>query len=379
MGEWLLKGGQCLIDGQVRAQDLVLSGGVTYESTGSGGQVFDASGLVIAPGIVDLHGDGFERNMSPRPGVYFTLETALVETDRQLIANGITTAYLAMTISFEPGLRSLDQAQKLVAALGRVRPMLMTDIRLQLRWETYALDAVDQVEAWLDMDPQPMLAFNDHYSDMLGTSREVKKIPEYAARAGVTPAEYRDLVTSYAARADEVPIAMARLADAAKARGVPMLSHDEKSPEVRARHRALGVGISEFPLNRETASDAVAAGEPTVLGAPNVLRGGSHLGAVDAEPAVRDGLCKILASDYFYPAQMQAVMRMAGGDLDALATHWPLISENPSRCMDPMGPVGLRPGARADVLCLDVQGPVPRVAAVFRNGQMVQDNRVRAG
>ena len=378
MGEWLLKGGQCLIGGQVRAQNIVLSAGVISESISHSGQVFDASGLVIAPGIVDLHGDGFERNMSPRPGVFFTLETALVETDRQLIANGITTAYLAMTISFEPGLRSLDQARKLVAALDRVRPMLMTDIRLQLRWETYALDAVDQVEAWLDMAPQPMLAFNDHFSDMLGTPREVRKIPDYAARAGVAPDEYRDLVASYAARADEVPVAMARLADAAKARGVPMLSHDEKSPEVRARRRALGIGISEFPLNRETAADAVAAGEPTVFGAPNVLRGGSHLGAVDAEPAVYDGLCKILASDYFYPAQMQAVMRMAGGGLDALATHWPLISENPSRCMDPLGPVGLRPGARADVLCLDVQGPVPSVAAVFRRGEMVQDNRVSA-
>ena len=374
--DWVLQGGTCLAGGSAEARDLALTDGVIANTAKPGAHVFDATDMIVAPGIVDLHGDGFERNMSPRPGVMFDLDTALIETDRQLISNGITTAYLAMTISWEPGLRSLDQGRKLVEALTRLRPHLMTDIRLQLRWEIFALDAADQIEEWLDLAPTPMLAFNDHFTGMLAGGREAKDVSKYAARSGMTLEDYRALMDRVRARTDEVASTVARLAAAARARGVPMLAHDEKTPEVRAANRALGIVISEFPLTRETAADAVAAGEPTILGAPNVLRGGSHIKAVDAEPAVRDGLCKILASDYYYPAQMRAVVKMAGGDMAALATHWPLISDNPAACgVAGDSPVGLMPGAAGDVVCLSTNGGLPRIAAVFRAGRLVQDNR----
>ncbi|MFK7942481.1 MAG: alpha-D-ribose 1-methylphosphonate 5-triphosphate diphosphatase, partial [Paracoccaceae bacterium] len=343
--DWVLKGGHCLEDGKVVVRDLGISDGWITEKIAPDARVFDASGFIVAPGIVDLHGDGFERNMSPRPGVMFDLDTALVETDRQLVANGITTAYLAMTISWEPGLRSLEQGRKLVEALTRMRPYLLCDIRLQLRWEVFALEAVEQIEAWLDLDPTPMLAFNDHFTGMLKGGREAKDVSKYAARSGMTMEQYNALTERTRARADDVPGAIARLSRAARARGVPMLAHDEKTVEVRARNRAMGITISEFPLTREAAADAVAAGEPTILGAPNVLRGGSHIKAVDAEPAVRDGLCRILASDYYYPSLMRAVLKMAQGDLGALAQNWPLISENPAACVAADAPVGLARGA----------------------------------
>lgn len=372
--DWVLKGGTCLAGGKAEVRDLALAGGVVAD-VAPGAEVFDASGMIVAPGIVDLHGDGFERNMSPRPGVFFDLDTALIETDRQLIANGITTAYLAMTVSWEPGLRSLEQGRRIVEALTRLRPYLLADIRLQLRWEIFALDAADQIEAWLDLDPTPMLAFNDHFTGMLEGGREAKDVGKYAARAGMTLAEYGVLMDQTRARTDEVASAVARLAAAARAKGVPMLAHDEKTPGVRAQNRAMGIVISEFPLTRDTAADAVAAGEPTILGAPNVLRGGSHIKAVDAEPAVRDGLCKILASDYYYPSQMGAVVKMSGGDLNQLAAYWPLVSDNPAACATANGPVGLAQGAPGDLLCLYMNGGPPRIAAVFRGGKLVQDNR----
>jgi alpha-D-ribose 1-methylphosphonate 5-triphosphate diphosphatase len=279
MQSFRLTGGRIIRDGALVPGDLLIADGVVVEAA-EGAVEIDASGLILAPGIVDLHGDGFERNMSPRPGVYFDLDTALMETDAQLIANGITTAYLAMTISWEPGLRSLEQGRALIAAWQRLRPHFMADIRIQLRWEIFALEAVDQIEAWLDLDPAPMLAFNDHFENLMPGNRQADQIAKYAARAGLSEDAFSALLDRVGAQADKVPAAIERLAKAAKAAGVICLSHDEKSPEVRRANRALGIDVCEFPLTRPTAEDAIAGGEHTVLGAPNVLRGGSHIGAI---------------------------------------------------------------------------------------------------
>ncbi|MEO1491992.1 MAG: alpha-D-ribose 1-methylphosphonate 5-triphosphate diphosphatase [Pseudomonadota bacterium] len=377
MASYRLTGGQIIRDGTLAAGDLAIADGVVAEAA-PGARVIDATGLILAPGIVDLHGDGFERNLSPRPGVYFDLDTALMETDAQLVTNGITTAYLALTISWEPGLRSLDQGRALIAAWQRLRPHFMADIRIQLRWEIYALEAADQIEAWLSLDPAPMLAFNDHYLNLLADGREADKVAKYAARSGLSEAEFRALIARVGARADEVPGTIARLATAAKAAGVICLAHDEKSPEVRHDHRALGIDVCEFPLTRPTAEDAIAKGEHTILGAPNVLRGGSHIGAIDAAPAIADGLCTCLASDYYYPAQLRAAAKLGNGSAEALARHWAVVSTNPAAAAG-MAPRGtLTAGAEADVIALRLTDAGPQTEMVFRAGNLVWSRAQRA-
>ena len=203
--DWTLRGGAPLGPGAPEGDLLHLSGGRIAARGAEGAQLFDASGLTVAPGLIDLHGDGFERNLSPRPGVYFEPEIALAETDRQLTANGITTAWLALTISWEPGLRSLDTARRLVEAWTRLRGAFACDMRLQLRWEIYALDAVDQVEAWLALEPRPALAFNDHFTGLFDpTTRMAKSLDKYAARSGLSVEAYREMIGRLAARRDEV-------------------------------------------------------------------------------------------------------------------------------------------------------------------------------
>src|SRR5262249_15907581 len=105
--------------------------------------------LLILPGIIDLHGDAFERQLMPRPGVHFPFLPALVATDRHLLRNGITTAYHGVTLSWEPGLRGAQAARDFLAALAAARPHLGCDTRLHLRFESFNLDMVDEVEAWL--------------------------------------------------------------------------------------------------------------------------------------------------------------------------------------------------------------------------------------
>ena len=369
--DWILVGGDVIREGHIARDDLAISNGAIAETPAHAARRFDARGLVLAPGICDVHGDAFERNLSPRPGVQFAMEAALVETARQLVANGITTAYLALTISWEPGLRSLDNARRLIRALAHVEPELRVDMRVQLRWEVFALDAIADVEAWLNLTPRPVLAFNDHLGVLLEDDRLAHKVPDYAARAGLDETAYEALVERVAARSGETPAAMARLAAAADRAGVATFAHDERTPDERRRHRSLGIKVSEFPLTDATAQEAADFGEATVLGAPNVLRGGSHHGAVDAEPAIEDGRCGVLASDYFYPAQLQAVAKLCPDGGDDMARAWDLISLNAARAcgLDDRG--RLAPGQRADVVALRRHAGGLSVEAVFAGGRAV--------
>ncbi len=378
--DWILMGGRVLGEAGLEARPLALTGGRVAETPAPAARAFDAAGLILVPGIVDAHGDGFERNLSPRPGVLFDAETALIETDRQCAANGITTAYLALTISWEPGLRSLEMADTVIETLERLRPALLTDLRVQIRWEIKALDAAAQVEGWLELEPKPAIAFNDHFTGMVRApapdapefeARMGRDIPKYAARAGMSVEDYKALVARIEARMEESPAIVARIAARAVELGVPRLAHDEKTKTERARHRALGIGVSEFPLTREAAAEAISAGEPTVLGAPNVLRGGSHIGALGAEEAARAGLCSALASDYFYPAPLLAASRLAGQDLSSLGSAWALVSSGPAKALGLTDRGRLAPGLRGDVLALSFTGGRARVEAAFAGGKLV--------
>src|SRR6516164_9732922 len=151
MSDLILSGARVLhADGSVRRGSVrVADGRIAAVSTEPAGTAIDAGRYLVLPGIVDLHGDAFERQLMPRPGVHFAPVPALLETDRQLLANGITTAYHGVTLSWEPGLRSIDAAREFLAALSVARPRLGADARLHLRFECFNLEAVEEVVSWI--------------------------------------------------------------------------------------------------------------------------------------------------------------------------------------------------------------------------------------
>ncbi|MCR9256050.1 MAG: alpha-D-ribose 1-methylphosphonate 5-triphosphate diphosphatase [Alphaproteobacteria bacterium] len=342
------------------------------ETRDAPGTIIDARGLLVLPGIVDVHGDAFERQIQPRPKVTFPLDIALMETDRQMVANGITTAYHGLSVSWEPGLRSLETARLFVDALRALRPSLACDTKLHIRWETFALEAVDEIIGWIAEEDAAIFAVNDHTTDLLtGTMRAVK-IDEMAARMGLESKAFSALIERLRAREAEVPAAIADAATRARQAGARILGHDEATPAQRARFRDLGSTVSEFPMSEETARAARGAGEHTVLGAPNVVRGGSHNGALDATAAVRDGLCSILASDYYYPAPLHAAFKLAQEHGVGLPEAWALISRNPAEALGLADRGTLAAGKRADVILVDDGLPAtPRVVASFIAGEQV--------
>jgi alpha-D-ribose 1-methylphosphonate 5-triphosphate diphosphatase len=373
-----IEGGQSLIHGELVEAPLTVAGGQIAD-IGSAGRTastsIDARGLLVLPGIVDIHGDAFERQMMPRPGVDFPIDIALLDSDRQLIANGITTAFHGVTWSWEPGLRGAENAHALVDAVAALRPQLACDTRVHLRHETYNLDAEPTVIEWIKAKRIDLLAFNDHMSLTVLNPAKPEKRVRMAERTGLSLDEFNELVDQVAGRADEVPASIARLAAACAANKLPMLSHDDETPEQRRGYRALGVRVAEFPVTEDTARDAAAAGEFTVFGAPNVVRGGSHTGWIGATDMVRKGLCTILASDYYYPAMILAAFRLAAENVLPLPKAWELISATPARAAGLNDRGELAAGRRADIVLVDAaQALRPRVVAVIAAGKLVHIN-----
>lgn len=335
-------------------------------------RTLDASGLMVLPGIVDIHGDAFERQLMPRPGVHVSTDIALVDTDRQVVANGISTVFHGVTWSWEPGLRGSENARAILSAIESLRPRLAADTRFHLRYETFNLDAEPEVTDWLAARRIHVLAFNDHMPVGDSVMLRPDKVGQMAERSGLAREDFMALVSRLNARRDEVPEAIARVAGAANVHGIALLSHDDSSPEQRRWFRALGCRVSEFPTNIETAREAAEAGDFIVLGAPNVMRGKSHLGWINASEMIARGLCSVLASDYYYPAPLVAAFRLAEIGVASIEKGWPLISAFPASAAGLADRGRIAPGLRADLILVDTALPSrPRVVAVLVAGRLV--------
>lgn len=374
----LVRGGRTLIAEGWRTADVGVTtrdgqAGITLSPGAENvGLTIDARGLLVVPGLVDIHGDAFERQIMPRPGVTFDLRTALAETDRQLAANGITTAFHGLTWSWEPGFRGADAARAFLAAVEQMQPRLSVDTRVHLRQETFNLDAEDEIVEWLGTQRVSLLAFNDHMTGTITTRYRPDKMADMVRRSGLEAAEFQRLVDRVVGRARDVPASIVRLAKAAALARIPMLSHDDLTPDARAHFRALGAGIAEFPVTAEVARAAVAAGDVTVFGAPNVLRGGSHTGCPGAADMVLAGCCSVLASDYYYPALLQAPFVLARSHGADLAAAWSLVSTAPAQAAGLHDRGQIAEGRRADMLVVDFRdGAPPAVVATIANGRLV--------
>ncbi|KEJ88831.1 alpha-D-ribose 1-methylphosphonate 5-triphosphate diphosphatase [Sulfitobacter donghicola] len=333
------------------------------------GRAVDLSGYLVLPGIVDVHGDGFERHLAPRRGAMKDMAEGLIAVEAELAANGITTATLAQFISWEGGVRGLEFAEEVFSHLRDVAPKMVTDLRGQLRFETYQLELYDELPAKMDEWGLRYIVFNDHLPhDRLKEGRQPRRLVSQALKARRSPENHLALMQSLESYADEVPSALDWLCGQLGQRGIAMGSHDDATAPQRAAWAKRGVNVAEFPETLEAAEAAKEGGGIVVMGSPNVVRGGSHNLNVSAVDLIAMGYCDALASDYHYPsARRAALMLWQNGMLD-LAGAWSLVSAGPAAVLGLSDRGTLEAGKRADMVVLDRDSL--RVAATLVQGRV---------
>ena len=358
------------------------------------GEVINARGKILAPALVDVHGDAFERQVMPRPNTYFPLDIAVIDTDRQLASNGVATAYHAITLGWEPGLRDVARGRDMIETINRLAPRLTVENRVQLRWETFAYaEAAETIKWALGAQLTPSIAFNDHTSmtmrafDTSMQDRAFEHSPDFSAaslndvrlrqrtagkakRSGLKDDAYLELLGDVWTRRDDVQFHIAKIAELGRSHGAPMLSHDDTRAETRKWFRDLGATASEFPMVIEAAQAARDGGDTIILGSPNAARGGSHIGSLGAGDMVEAGLCDVLASDYFYPAMLAAVAKLDVEKRADRLTIWSLISSGPARAMGLVDRGEIKIGKRADLVLVDwPEGEFPAVQGTWVAGR----------
>ncbi len=339
-----------LIDGSLQDHPLTIAEG---KITDTPARELDLSGYLLLPGIIDLHGDGFERHLSPRPSAPFDRPRALASAASELAVNGITTAWFAQSWSWEGAHRSGSAAVGLMEAMTAARPRLLPDVRLQLRLETHVIPDHPQVLEAVARHGIDFVVFNNHLPEAQEmANNRPDRLAQWAAQTKRTGDEMMAIVRAAEAQSPQVPAALEAIAAEFRKLGVTMGSHDDDTGEIRAFYRKIGAPISEFPTTAEAARAAHAAGEPVLMGAPNVVRGGSQTGNIAAEALIADGLVDALMSDYYYPALAQSAFALADRGVMGLAPAWEMVSGAPARIMGLTDRGHLGTGARADVVAL---------------------------
>lgn len=369
----VIRGGAVLCpDGSTPRTDLSCRDGMIVDigEVGPADIDIDATGALVLPGLVDIHGDGFERALMPRPGVFVGVAAAVAESRTQLLAAGITTAYVSVTDGWEPGLRSRATLRRLVEELatsdpGGVGPKL----ELHVRHERCNTDDIDELVGWVANGSISMLSYNDHTPGgiaMVSALSELQVKRSGLDRKSLERCREQAIERREAGRTHEV-----RLAEAAHAAGIATASHDGSDDDDLARDLALGVDIAEFPLSIELAERYRDKGIAVLLGAPNLVRGSSHLGNLSVRDAWSAGVADLICSDYHYQSMLHAPFVLTGLGA-SLADAWHTVSRGPAVAVGRGDRGVLEPGACADVIVVDPpSGRRPaRVRAVVVDGRL---------
>lgn len=337
------------------------------------GQTVAGEGLLLLPGIIDLHGDAFERALSPRPGTILPVPLALAENDAWLLAAGITTSFCSITDSYEPGLRSRATSRQLIEHLhGSDALPLACDTRVHLRHEVCLTEGHEELMSWLDKGWVDLLSTADHLPNQDDARKQQRYRNALSRRLAMDDQAVNRLIAETSAQRELGRRQEREMAEQALLLGIPLASHDDDSHEAVLTSLGRGVAICEFPATAAIARLARSGGATVLMGAPNWVRGGSHLGLLSVAEAIDAGVVDALCSDYHYPSLFHAPFLLDRRQVMSLPCAWDLVSLRPARAAGMRSKGRIAPGYAADLLLVDGwTHDLPCLASVFVAGREV--------
>lgn len=334
--------------------------------------VVSLRGHTLMPGLIDLHCDAIEKEAEPRARVLFPLEFAVAQVDRRNAAAGITTPYHAVSFANrEWGVRNNDTAAQVIRMLHAFKPHSLVDNRVHCRYEVTDPYAVPVLSELMDEGMVNLLSVMDH-SPGQGQFKTLDAYLEYMmGNHGMSREQAEEAARAKAQAQDGAVGRVEHLLERARRHGIPTASHDDDSVHRIAAMRALGVAMSEFPITLDTAKAAVSCGLPTILGAPNVLRGQSQSGSMRAIDAIRAGVASCLCSDY-QPSTLIAAAFVAARQASlTLPQAVALVTANPAQAAGLHDRGRIQAGLRADLAAVATIGGQALVSHTWSAGRMV--------
>jgi alpha-D-ribose 1-methylphosphonate 5-triphosphate diphosphatase len=337
----------------------------------------DFGGDLLMPGLIELHTDHLEAHYVPRPKVYWDPIAAVVSYDAQLATCGILTVLDSLRVWREDGAEDVDgRAGVLAGAISAAREanILRSDHFLHLRCEVPMPDVVEEAKELIGRPDIRLMSLMDHTPGQRQFRDQVKLRDYYRGKGGgMTDAELDvlfkrrfDYQKAYAAKNMREIVAMAHQYE------IPLASHDDTTDENVTDAIRDRVSVAEFPTTMEAARGLHQAGIDILMGAPNVVRGGSHSGNIAAIDLAREGLLDILSSDYVPSSLLMGAMQLPKlvPAID-LAAAVRTVTRTPAEAVGLNDRGEIAVGRRADLIRVHVARDIPVVRSAWREGERV--------
>jgi alpha-D-ribose 1-methylphosphonate 5-triphosphate diphosphatase len=336
----------------------------------------DCEGDLVMPGLIELHTDNLERHIEPRPRVNWPHAAAIIAHDAELASVGITTVFDALrvgSITSSQKANHGEYARQLANEILDLRSKSALKIShfLHLRAEVCSETLTAELAKFGPEDHIGIVSLMDHTPGQR-QFRDLTQLRAYiCGKHGLSEHEFESHVAEQVALSTRLGAVHEASAVAEAARiGAVLASHDDTTADqvaISARH---GAHFAEFPTTVEAAEACRTQGIKVMMGAPNLIRGGSHSGNVAAHRLAELDLLDIVSSDYVPSALLSAALML--GDLwGDVARGIATVTAAPAKA------VGLTDRGQ---LCLGDRADVIRVARVAQSaalrGIWVQGKRV---
>ncbi|EPK0741200.1 alpha-D-ribose 1-methylphosphonate 5-triphosphate diphosphatase [Klebsiella aerogenes] len=363
------------IDGSLEVQDGRIYAFAESQSRQPG--ALDGEGGWLLPGLIELHTDNLDKFFTPRPKVDWPAHSAMSSHDALMIASGITTVLDAVAIGdVRDGGDRLENLEKMINAVEETqkRGLNRAEHRLHLRCELPHHTTLPLFEKLVDREPVTLVSLMDHSPGQRQFANREKYREYYQGKYQLSSEQMQ--------RFEEEQMALAAawsqpnrqaIAAMCRERQIALASHDDATHEHVAESHQLGSVIAEFPTTLAAAQASRQHGMNVLMGAPNIVRGGSHSGNVAAHQLAASGLLDILSSDYYPASLLDAAFRIADSDDNAftLAQAVRLVSKHPAQALGLHDRGVIAEGKRADLVLAHRRGQHVHIDHVWRQGKRV--------
>ena len=330
----------------------------------------------LIPGLVELHTDNLERHLKPRPGVNWPINNALTAHDGELASAGITTVFDALRVGSinRDGVHRYDKyARETATSINNLSKdkSFKIDHFIHLRAEICSENLIQELEEFNDQDKVKIVSLMDHTPGQR-QFRDVSQFKVYlSGKFGLSETQIqqhfsylKDLQKMFGKKHKIETIKFSKRLNAVLA------SHDDTTISDVEESCSQGINLAEFPTTLEAATKCKSSNIKIIMGAPNLVRGGSHSGNVSAQSLIDKDLLDILSSDYVPSSLMMAAI-MWGIKSNNLPKSIAAVTANPCKVTGLNDRGMIKEGLKAGLVRLSIKKDLPIIRKVWASGREV--------